>query len=151
MSPGVLTSRLDKIEEAVAESEYPRAKEFLESWCDAPGKALSAHISDAELIQTICKRLSDVLLGVARKTVPKKRYRQGRRGSKQSLTRDQIRQGVEFARLSPEELAAENEWLLAGLRKALGELVQDEGLRQNIERKCGELLDAALRRAKPED
>jgi len=146
-----LKSRLDQLEESIAQKAHEEFMRYRNDVWDALEYPINKHVSDWNLRGRISNRINEIVW--PNRKAPSKWQGVGanpRSGAKDRLSRREIAFALYFVKVKREEISEFHDKLYSALHQALEELLEDASLRDVIEQECRASLDVALDRVRPE-
>ena len=146
-----LKSRLDRLEESIAQKANEERKRYVDDVWSALGDPLDKHVSDGNLRERIGDRINEIMYPNSK--APSKWQGAGithRFGAKDKLSRREIASALYFVKVERDEIVEFHDHICLALHQALEELLEDGSLREMIKQECRSSLDALLNRTRPE-
>ena len=146
-----LKSRLDQLEESIAQKANEERKRYVDDVWNALRDPLDKHAPDWNLTGRIRDRIVEIVWPNMK--APSKWQGAGvnhRFGAKDRLSRTEIAITLYFAKLTREKMAGFHNQFFSALHQALEELLEDAGLRDVIQQEYRASLDVILDCIRPE-
>ena len=146
-----LNSRLDRLEESIAQKANGERKRYVDDLWNAVGDPINKHVPDWKLRERIGDRINDIMFPNSK--APSKWQGAGvthKFGAKDRLSRREIASALYFVKVERDEIVEFHDHICLALHQALEELLEDGSLRGMIEQECRSSLDTLLNRTRPE-